>query len=85
MRPRKVLRIARWEVTKNAGGIDRRTVAVAVVGLLFAAALAPVVAGGGFALDDGIYRVGVAEDSVYHPAVAGDPTFRVVEPEPAGW
>jgi ABC-type Na+ efflux pump permease subunit len=82
VRPRKVLRIARWEVTKNAGGIDRRTVAVAVVGLLFAAALAPVVAGGGFALDDGIYRVGVAEDSVYHPAVAGDPTFRVVEPEP---
>ena len=82
MRPRTVLRIARWEVTKNAGGIDRRTVAVAVVGLLFAAALAPVVAGGGFALDDGIYRVGVAEDSVYHPAVVGDPTFRVVEPEP---
>lgn len=82
MRPRKVLRIARWEVTKNAGGIDRRTVAVAVVGLLFAVALAPVVAGGGFALEDGIYRVGVAEDDVYHPAVASDPTFRVVEPEP---
>jgi ABC-type Na+ efflux pump permease subunit len=82
VRPRKVLRIARWEVTKNAGGIDRRTVAVAVVGLLFAVALAPVVAGGGFALEDGIYRVGVAEDDVYHPAVASDPTFRVVDPEP---
>jgi ABC-type Na+ efflux pump permease subunit len=82
VRPRKVLRIARWEVTKNAGGIDRRTVAVAVVGILFALALAPSLAGGGFALDDGIYRVGVAEDSVYHPAVASDSTFRVVEPEP---
>jgi ABC-type Na+ efflux pump permease subunit len=76
------MRIARWEITKNAGGIDRRTVAVAVVGILFALALAPALAGGGFALDDGIYRVGVAEDSVYHPAVASDSTFRVVEPEP---
>ncbi|WP_276257579.1 PrsW family intramembrane metalloprotease [Haloglomus litoreum] len=82
MRPRKVLRIARWEVTKHAGGLDRRTVAVAVVALLFAFALAPAVAGGGFALDDGIYRVGVADDSVFHPAVASDDTFRIVEPEP---
>jgi len=82
VRPRTVLRIARWEVTKNAGGLDRRTVAVAVVGILFAFALAPVVAGGGFALDDGIYRAGVAEDSVFYPAVASDDTFRVVEPEP---
>jgi ABC-type Na+ efflux pump permease subunit len=82
VRPRTVLRIARWEVTKNAGGLDRRTVAVAVVGILFAFALAPVVAGGGFALDEGIYRVGVAEDSVFYPAVASDDTFRTVEPEP---
>ncbi|MFB6205867.1 MAG: PrsW family intramembrane metalloprotease [Haloglomus sp.] len=82
MRPRKVLRIARWEVTKNAGGIDGRTVAVIVVGILFAGALAPAVAGGGFALDRGIYRVGVAEESVYYPAVASDDTFRVVPPEP---
>jgi ABC-type Na+ efflux pump permease subunit len=69
-------------VTKNAGGIDRRTVAVGVVGLLFVLALAPAVAGGGLALEDGIYRVGVAEDSVYHAPVADDATFRVVEPEP---
>jgi ABC-type Na+ efflux pump permease subunit len=82
VRPRKVLRIARWEVTKHAGGLDRRTVAVGIVGLLFAFALAPAVAGGGVSLDEGIYRVGVAEDSAYHPAVASDPTFRVVEPEP---
>jgi len=76
-----VARIARWEVTKNAGGVDRRTVAIALVALVGMGALAPVVLSQGIALDDGIYRVGVTEDSPYYDAVAADDTFRVQDPD----
>ncbi|MEF8906672.1 MAG: PrsW family intramembrane metalloprotease [Haloarculaceae archaeon] len=82
MHPRKLLRIARWEVTKNAGGVDRRTAAVAVGALLLLGALAPAIAGSGVAVDRGIYRVGVAADSPYYPVAAGDDTFAVHNPEP---
>ena len=34
MRPRKVLRIARWEVTKSAGTVNKFTVGVVLVGIL---------------------------------------------------
>jgi len=80
-RARNVARIARWEVTKNAGGVDRRTIAVALVALVGMAALAPVVLSQGIALDDGIYRVGVTEDSPYYDAVTADDTFRAQEPD----
>ncbi len=82
MHPRKLLRIARWEVTKNAGGVDRRTLAVAVGALLLLGVLAPAIAGSGVAVDRGIYRVGVAADSPYHPVAAGDDTFAVRDPAP---
>jgi len=75
--PRKLLRIARWEVTKNAGGVDRRTLLVAVGAIVLLVAVGPVVAGGGVGLDDGIYRVGVDEDSPYYPVAATDDTFAV--------
>ena len=80
MNPRKVLRIARWEVTKNAGGVDRRTVAVALLTVLAAAVIVPFAAAQGTALDEGIYRVGVDEGSPYHEVVAEDSTFTVHEP-----
>jgi ABC-type Na+ efflux pump permease subunit len=82
MHPRKLLRIARWEVTKNAGGVDRRTAAVAAGALLLLGALAPAIAGSGVAVDRGIYRVGVAADSPYYPVAAGDDTFAVRDPDP---
>ncbi len=78
MNPRKLLRIARWEVTKNAGGADRRTLVVVVVAIALLGLAAPLVAGGGVGVDDGIYRVAVDEESPYHGVVAGDDTFRVV-------
>jgi ABC-type Na+ efflux pump permease subunit len=80
MHPRKLLRVARWEVTKNAGGVDRRTLAVAVGALLLLGVLAPAIAGSGVAVDRGIYRVGVAADNPYYPVAAGDDTFAVREP-----
>ena len=80
MKRDKTLRIARWEVSKNAGQLDRRTLAAVAAVLVLVAALTPMVASKGIALDDGIYRVGVAEDSPYHDPVVADPTFVAVEP-----
>ena len=85
MRPRRVIRIARWEVTKGAGTLDRRTVAVALVALVLLGALIPLVAAQGGALDAGIYRVGVSEDHPYYDPVAQDPSFVVREPNEAAF
>jgi len=81
MNPRKLLRIARWEVTKNAGGVDKRTIAImglAVVAMVAVAAVA--VAGGASGLDSGLYRVGIEESSPYYAPAADDPAFLVQEP-----
>jgi len=75
-----VPRIARWEVTKNAGGADRRTIAVALLAIVGIAILVPLAAGHGVALDEGIYRVGVSEESPLYEPVAADSTFAIQEP-----
>lgn len=75
MRPRKLLRIARWEVTKNAGGIDRRTVGVALVALALFGLMVPLVLGGNVALDDGLYRASVDESSPYYDVVDQEGAF----------
>jgi ABC-type Na+ efflux pump permease subunit len=77
---RKLLRVARWEVTKNAGGVDKRTIAIAALAIALIGVFAPVVAGQGAVLDDGLYRVSISEDSPYYDAVADDETF-VVRPD----
>jgi ABC-type Na+ efflux pump permease subunit len=67
----RTLRIARWEVARSVGTLDRQTVAVGVVALLAASAVVAVgVTTGGVAPDRGIYRVGVAPDSPYRTPVA---------------
>ncbi|PSQ62542.1 MAG: PrsW family intramembrane metalloprotease [Halobacteriales archaeon SW_8_66_22] len=78
MRLPKVLRIARWEVTKNAGGIDRQALAVAVAAIALLGLIGPLAAsGGGPSLDDGLYHVGVDDDSQYYDVVRDDDTFVV--------
>ncbi|MFB6074219.1 MAG: PrsW family intramembrane metalloprotease [Haloarculaceae archaeon] len=84
MDPRKLVRIARWEVTKNAGGVDRRTLlamAVAVVAMAAVGGLAAAGGGGGTQLDAGLYRIGIDESSPYYPAASADPTFAVRDPD----
>jgi len=76
----KLLRIARWEVTKNAGGLDRRTIAVVIVAVAGLGLVVPVVGTGSVGVDDGIYRVAVDEDSQYYDVVADDPTFTIRDP-----
>ena len=81
MRPRKLLRIARWEATKGVGGFDRGAVAVILAAAAFVLAVGFVGFTGGIALEDGIYRVGVAEDSDFHGPISSDPAFAAVEPD----
>jgi ABC-type Na+ efflux pump permease subunit len=83
MRPRTVLRIARWETTKGVGGLDRGAVAVVLAAAAFVVAFGVVGLVGGVALEDGIYRVGVDEDSPFYDPVAADDALAVVEPAPA--
>jgi len=79
VRPRKVLRIAWWEVTKSAGTVNRFTVVTVLVGAVLAAAIGPSLVAGGVDLDNGIYRVQVDDDSRYAPVVEENSQFAVVE------
>jgi ABC-type Na+ efflux pump permease subunit len=81
--PRKLLRVARWETTKGVAGVDRRVAVALAATLLVTAAAVPALAATGFALDDGLYRVGVAESDPLYDPVAADPTFAVGEPSRA--
>jgi len=83
VRPRKVLRIARWELSRTAGGLDRRSLAYAAVALVLVAAVAPFAVDGG--LHDGLYVVGVDEDSPYADAVERSDTLRAAEPSAAAF
>lgn len=76
----KVLRVARWEVSHRAGTLDRRTVLVALLGLLAVTALGLAISDRGMRVDDGIYRIAVPEGSPYYEPAALDPTFTVVSP-----
>ncbi|WP_435363954.1 ABC transporter permease [Haloarchaeobius sp. DYHT-AS-18] len=79
---RKTLRIARWEVARSAGSLDRQTVALALVLVAVGAIVGPTVVAQGPGLDDGIYRVGVEEDSPYHDVVTNTSQF-VARPDDA--
>ena len=66
---RAVLRIARWEVERSAGVVDRRTAVLGMLAVLLAGGIVAAGAGGGVALDRDIYRIGVAPDSPYRGPV----------------
>ena len=77
------LRIARWELTRSAGGFDRRAIAFTIValGLAGGAVAAGIAPGpGDVALDRDVYRVGVDADSPYHEVVAGSATLAARPP-----
>ncbi|QLG27069.1 ABC transporter permease [Halorarum halophilum] len=80
--PRAVLRIARWEVSRTAGVLDRRTAVLGLVALLLAGGVASAAAaGGGVALDRDIYRVAVPADSPYYEPVADSTPLEAVAPD----
>jgi len=79
MKPRNVLRIARWETTRSAGDVDRETAVAFAVVLLALAAIVPAVVAMGPTPGEGIYRVGVEDDSRYADVVASDPQLAAVD------
>ena len=78
MRPRKLLRIARWEITKGAEVPNRETLAVVVLTVALVALVGPLAVLSGVGLEDGLYRVGVDETSPYYEVAAAEETFVVV-------
>jgi ABC-type Na+ efflux pump permease subunit len=78
VRPRKLLRIARWEITKGAAVPDRETLAVVVLTVALVALVGPLAVFSGVGLEDGLYRVGVDETSPYYEVAAAEETFVVV-------
>src|SRR6056297_527327 len=80
MKARNVARIARWETTRSAGDVDRETAVAFAVVLLALAALAPALVTMGPTPGEGIYRVGVTDDSQYAAVVASDPQLAAVDP-----
>jgi ABC-type Na+ efflux pump permease subunit len=77
------LRIARWELTRSAGGLDRRTAAfgllvLALAGGAVAAGLAP--GPGAVALDRDVYRVGVGTDSPYYEVIVSNAALAAKPP-----
>jgi ABC-type Na+ efflux pump permease subunit len=85
MTPRKTLRVARWEVSRTTGRVDRRTAIALVAVLAVLAALAPALAASGAAPGEDLYRVGVAADSPYYDPVRADPSLRAVPPDEAAY
>ncbi|MFB6118677.1 PrsW family intramembrane metalloprotease [Halosegnis sp.] len=85
MTPRKLLRVARWEATKGVASVDRRVAAVLAALLVVTLASVPALAATGLALDEGIYRVGIEEESPLYGPVAADTAFTVQDPSRAAF
>lgn len=79
MRIGKVLRIARWEVSRSAGSLDRRSLAIALVALALVGAVAPFALSGG--PYDELYVVGVEDGTQYHEAVEESDRLRAAPPD----
>jgi len=75
---RKLLRVARWEISNTAGTLDRRSVLLGVAALaLVGSTAAAGVVGVGTTPNDGLYRVGVTDSSPFYT-----PVDRATELEP---
>ncbi|MFC6873019.1 ABC transporter permease family protein [Halobellus marinus] len=78
-----IRRIARWEIERSVGIVDRRTAVLGVLALLLAGTILGAGAlAGSVALDRDIYRVGVAADSPYREPVERSVALDPRPPEP---
>ncbi|SHH63377.1 ABC transporter permease [Halobaculum gomorrense] len=77
--PRKLLRVARWEVSRTVGTVDRKTAVLGAVALLLTLGVAAGgLLAGGVALDEDIYAVAVSSDSPYHESVTDSTPLEAV-------
>ena len=81
MTPRRIIRIARWEITNAVGSVDRRAaIAFLVVGVLLGG-LAPALMTTTPSPAAGIYQVGIDPGSPYADPVEQDPRLSAVSLE----
>ncbi|SDK24969.1 ABC transporter permease family protein [Natronorubrum texcoconense] len=74
----RTTRIARWEVFRSTGTVDRKT-ALVLVGLLLTVGIVGIsVADEGLGLEDELYVMAVDEDSQYHDVAVESDSFRVI-------
>ncbi|NUB91818.1 ABC transporter permease [Haloterrigena sp. SYSU A121-1] len=72
----RTARISRWEVSRSAGTVDRKTVLVLAALALVVGLVGVSAAGEGLGLEDEIYVVAVDEDSKYHDVAVESEAFR---------
>ena len=76
----RTVRIARWEVAKSAGTVDRKTVIALVVLALAVGTIGVTAVDDGIGFEEEIYVVGIeGEDNPYIEVVEEDDRFSVVE------
>ncbi|MFW6265519.1 MAG: PrsW family intramembrane metalloprotease [Halanaeroarchaeum sp.] len=78
MTPRRILRIARWEVGKSVGGTDRRAALAILLVLVVLGGMAPVLVAANPSPGEDLYRVGVQPSNPYYEPVQAAPELRVV-------
>ncbi|WP_425499264.1 PrsW family intramembrane metalloprotease [Natronosalvus rutilus] len=76
----RTARIARWEVSRSASTVDRKTVLIVLALALVVGAVGFATMDEGVGLEDGLYTVAVDEESPYHAVAVENPTFTAVEP-----
>ncbi|MGM0397927.1 MAG: PrsW family intramembrane metalloprotease [Halobacteriota archaeon] len=78
MTPRRILRIARWEIAKSVGGTDRRAAVAILVVLVALGGMAPMLVATSPSPGEDLYRVGVEPSNSYYEPVRASPELRVV-------
>ncbi len=81
---RRTVRIGRWEVSRSAGTVDRKTVIALAVMALVVGGVGYVAAADGIGLENKIYVVGIDDNHPYAPVAHESDQFRVVSPEQEG-
>ena len=74
----RTARVARWEVARSTGTVDRKTVLLLVGMMLVVGVVGFGVADEGLGLEDEIYTVGIDEGNPYYDVAAASDRFRPV-------
>ncbi|UWG47641.1 ABC-type Na+ efflux pump, permease component [Halanaeroarchaeum sp. HSR-CO] len=78
MTPRRIFRIARWEIAKSVGGTDRRAAVAILVVLVSLGGMAPMLVASSPSPGEDLYRVGVEPSNPYYEPVRASSELRVV-------
>ncbi len=74
----RTLRVARWEVTRSVGTVDRKTILVVLAMVTVAGVVGLAAVDEGLALESELYVVGVDEDDPYHDVAVESTAFRPI-------